>query len=41
MVKMKNQLQTIPIAAGYYSALKDVEKTITQLEKNAEELITK
>ena len=29
------------IAAGYYSALKDVEKTITQLEKNAEELITK
>ena len=28
------------IAAGYYSALKDVEKTITQLEKNAEELIT-
>ena len=29
------------IAAGYYTALKDVEKTITQLEKNAEELITK
>lgn len=29
------------IAAGYYSALKDVEKTITQLEKNAEEIITK
>ena len=29
------------IAAGYYSALKDVEKTITQLEKNAEDLITK
>ena len=29
------------IAAGYYSALKDVEKTITQLEKKAEELITK
>lgn len=29
------------IAAGYYSALKDVEKTIAQLEKNAEELITK
>ena len=29
------------IAAGYYSALKDVEKTITQLEKNSEDLITK
>ena len=29
------------IAAGYYSALKDVEKTITQLEKNSEGLITK
>lgn len=29
------------IAAGYYSALKDVERKITQLEKNAEELITK
>lgn len=29
------------IAAGYYTALKDVEKTITQLEKNSEGLITK
>jgi len=29
------------IAAGYYSALKDVEKTITQFEKNSEELVTK
>ena len=29
------------IAACYYSALKDVEKTITQLEKNSEDLITK
>lgn len=27
------------IAVGYYTALKDVEKTITQLEKNSEDLI--
>lgn len=40
---VKNEKPTTDdtIAAGYYSALKDVEKTITQLEKNAEELITK
>lgn len=29
------------IAAGYYTALKDIERTITQLEKNSESLVNK
>lgn len=36
--KSQNPTTDDTIAAGYYSALKDVEKTITQLEKNADEI---
>lgn len=47
ITKEKHQSEAEPnkiddyITVGYYTALKDVERTITQLEKNAEDLITK
>ena len=40
-IKVKEITDEASLQAGRYMALKDIEKTIIQLEKNSEDLITK
>ena len=40
-IKVKEVIEEASLQAGRYMALKDIEKTIIQLEKNSESLVNK